>query len=108
MSLTLEAFWAYAHTRVFRQYCRTANKIRRAETIFRSAPILAHPTPREEFVVGRDSSDFGIGGVFSYVQDGQERVIAYYSNTSIEVEGNYCVTRRELKFNPNFKWGFTR
>jgi hypothetical protein len=30
------------------------------------------------------------------MQDGQERVIAYYSKTINKAEGNYCVNRREL------------
>jgi hypothetical protein len=38
----------------------------------------------------------GIGGVLSQVQDGQERVIAYYSKMLNKAEKNYCVTRQEL------------
>jgi hypothetical protein len=34
--------------------------------------------------------------VLSQVQDGQERVIAYYRKTLNKAERNYCVTRREL------------
>jgi hypothetical protein len=32
----------------------------------------------------------------SQMQDGQERVIAYYSKTLNKAERNFCVTRREL------------
>jgi ribonuclease HI len=42
------------------------------------------------------ASNFGIGGVVSQIQDGQERVIAYYSKTLYKEERNYCVTRLEL------------
>jgi hypothetical protein len=35
-------------------------------------------------------------GVLSQVQDGHERVIAYYNKTLNKAERNYCVTRREL------------
>lgn len=38
----------------------------------------------------------GIGGVISHVQDGQERVIAYYSKALNKAERNYCVSRRVL------------
>jgi hypothetical protein len=42
------------------------------------------------------ASVIGIGGVMSRVQDGQERVIAYYSKVLNKAERNYCVSRREL------------
>jgi hypothetical protein len=44
-----------------------------------AAPILAYPRPGERFIVDTDASNVGIGGVLSQVQDGQERVIAYFS-----------------------------
>jgi hypothetical protein len=34
--------------------------------------ILAHPQPRERFVIDTDTSNLGIGGVLSQVQNGQE------------------------------------
>ena len=36
------------------------------------------------------------GAVLSQVQDGDERVIGYYSKTHTQPKKNYCVTRREL------------
>jgi hypothetical protein len=59
-----------------------------------AAPILAYPQPGEGFIVDTDAGNFVIGGVFSEVQDGQERVIAYYNRTLDKAEWNYCVTRR--------------
>jgi phospholipid-translocating ATPase len=44
-----------------------------------AAPILAYPKSGDRFIVDTDASNFGIGGVLSQMQDGQERVIAYYS-----------------------------
>jgi hypothetical protein len=58
--------------------------------------ILAYPQLGERFIVDTDTSNGGIGGVLSQVQDGQERVFFYYSKTLNKAEGNYCVTRREL------------
>jgi hypothetical protein len=58
-----------------------------------AAPILAYPKLGERFVVDTDASNFGIGGVLSKMQDGQERVIAYYSKMLNKAERNYCVTR---------------
>jgi Na+-translocating ferredoxin:NAD+ oxidoreductase RNF subunit RnfB len=37
-----------------------------------------------------------IEGVLSQVQDGQERVMAYYSKMLNKAGKNYCVSRREL------------
>jgi hypothetical protein len=61
-----------------------------------AAPVLAYLQPGERFIVDTDASNFGIGGVLSQVQDGQERVVAYYSRTLNKAERNYCETRREL------------
>jgi hypothetical protein len=46
--------------------------------------------------VDTNASNFGIGGVLSQIQDGQERVIAYYCKTLNKAKRNYCVTQREL------------
>ena len=61
-----------------------------------SAPILAFPNETDKFILDTDASAFGIGGVLSQVQDGEERVIAYGSRVLSKAERNYCVTRREL------------
>lgn len=43
-----------------------------------------------------DASNVGIGAVLSQVHQGDERVIAYYSQALSKPERNYCTTRREL------------
>ena len=60
------------------------------------APILGYPEPRLNYILDTDASTVGVGGVLSQIQDGQERVIAYFSKTLGGAEQNYCVTRREL------------
>jgi hypothetical protein len=97
----------------FRQYCKITDETHRTETILpvdsrvgfaiqtlkgvlRTAPILDYLQPGQRFVVVTDAGNFGIGGVLSKVQNGQERVTASYSKTLNKAERNYCVTRREI------------
>ena len=61
-----------------------------------SQPILAFPASEGKYIVDTDASNTGLGAVLSKVQNGEERVIAYYSKTLSKPERNYCVTRREL------------
>jgi hypothetical protein len=58
--------------------------------------VLGYPQSGEKFIVDNDASNVGIGGIRSQVQDGQERVIAYFRKTLSKAERNYCGTRREL------------
>jgi hypothetical protein len=44
-------------------------------------PVLGYPQSGEKFIVDTVASNVGIGGVFSQMQDGKERVIAYFSKT---------------------------
>ena len=59
-------------------------------------PIQAYPDMSLCFILHSDASNLGIGGVLSQQQDGEERVIAYYSAALSCAERNYCVTRKEL------------
>ena len=61
-----------------------------------TAPVLKYPSSTEQFILDTDASNYGIGAVLSQVQDGEERVVAYYSSTLSKAERNYCVTRKEL------------
>ncbi|UYV71663.1 K02A2.6-like, partial [Cordylochernes scorpioides] len=61
-----------------------------------SSPVLVYPQPGMRFVLDTDASNSGIGAVLSQVQDGEERVIEYYSKILTKPERNYCATRREL------------
>ena len=61
-----------------------------------SAPVLGYPDPRLEYILDTDASAFGAGAVLSQIQEGKERVIAYYSETLSPAERNCCITRREL------------
>ncbi len=43
-----------------------------------------------------DASGYAVGAVLSQLQEGRERVLAYYSKVLTRPERHYCVTRREL------------
>ncbi|KAG5899439.1 hypothetical protein JTB14_033630 [Gonioctena quinquepunctata] len=61
-----------------------------------NAPILSYPLPKGKFILDTDASKVGLGAVLSQIQEGQEKVIGYFSKTLSKPERNYCVTRREL------------
>ena len=60
------------------------------------SPVLGYPDPSLSYSLDTDASLDGVGAVLSQVQNGQERVISYYSRSLSIPERNYCVTRREL------------
>ena len=60
-----------------------------------SAPVLAYPTLDDMFILDTDASGVAIGAVLSQVQNGTERVIAYFSRALRKAKRN-CVTQREL------------
>ena len=61
-----------------------------------SPPILGYPADEGIFVLDTDASGHGLGAVLSQMQDGNERVISYFSRVLTRPEQQYCVTRREL------------
>ena len=62
-----------------------------------SAPVLGFPQESEGiFICDADASNDALGSVLSQVQNGQERVIGYYSKCFNKAERRYCTTRKEL------------
>ena len=61
-----------------------------------SAPLLAFPTETDPFIIDTDASGVGQGAVLSQLQNGEEKVISYFSRCFSKSERNYCVTRREF------------
>ena len=58
--------------------------------------MLAYPTSDDQFVLDTDASNTGTGAVLSQVQNGEEKVIAYFSKTLDKAERNHCTNRKEL------------
>ncbi|GFW69017.1 retrovirus-related Pol polyprotein from transposon 412 [Trichonephila clavipes] len=74
--------------------CNNAfNKLKDALT---SAPILAYPEIRKQFILDTDACHKSIGSVLLQEIDDQERVIAYFIKCLPRPERNYCVSRKEL------------
>ena len=62
-----------------------------------TAPVLGFPQEFQGmFTVDADASNNALGSVLSQDQDGQERIIGYYSKCFNKAERWYCTTRKEL------------
>jgi len=59
-------------------------------------PVLAYPEPGGSYLLDTDASNNGLGAVLSQIQDGDEKVISYWSRTLHGAEKNYCTTYLEL------------
>ena len=66
------------------------------KTMLCHSPVLAYPSREGKFILDTDTSDYGIGGVLSQIQDGREHVIAYASRCLSGSERKYCTTRKEI------------
>jgi len=72
------------------------SSFQKLKTLLSTAPLLAYPDFRAEFILDTDASNHGIGAVLSQLKDGVEHPVAYASRTLPKAERNYCVTRKEL------------
>ena len=98
---------AYAHIaeplhRLLRKSPKTFQWTEQCEASFNTLkskltipPILAFPRFMDPFIVSTDASDRAIGGVLSQIQDGHERVIAYWSRQLTKAQRNYSTIERE-------------
>ena len=69
----------------------------KTKLLLTTAPILALPDPKGgQFTVTCDASTFGLGCVLTQDQQGEEKVIAYYSRIMSPAERRYCTTQKEL------------
>ena len=67
------------------------------KTALTTAPILGFPQESQgEFILDCDASNNALGAVVSQLQEGEERVISYYSKCFSKAERRYCTTRKEL------------
>ena len=61
-----------------------------------NTPVLSFLTEDGTLILDTDASGVAIGAVLSQKQNGDERVIAYFSRSLDRTQRQYCVTRREL------------
>ncbi|MCG8079018.1 MAG: reverse transcriptase, partial [Candidatus Thiodiazotropha taylori] len=83
------------HPFVWSDECQTAFET--IKTLLTSAPILSYPLPGgQPFILDCDASNVGVGAVLHQLQDGEEKVIGYFSRCLSRAERKYCTTRKEL------------
>ena len=58
-------------------------------------PILAYPRVNDPYILHTDASSTGIGAVLSQMQDGQERIIAYFSKQLSKTQRSWAAIERE-------------
>ena len=76
------------------EQCQTAFDT--VKHLLTSAPILSYPLLQgQPFVLDCDSSNVGAGAVLSQLQNGEEKVISYFSQCLSRSERQYCTTRKE-------------
>ena len=61
-----------------------------------TSPVLAYSRFTAPFIVSTYASNSAIGGILSQVQEGHERVIAYWSRQLQKAERNYSTIEREV------------
>ena len=67
------------------------------KSLLTTAPVLSYADPNGgDFVLDTDASDVGVGAVLHQLQNGEEKVIGYYSRCLKNPERKYCTTRKEL------------
>ena len=69
---------------------------RRLKQAIMTAPVLGYPCDTGLYILDTDASKNAVGAVLSQIQNGDEKVLAYYSQALSKEERNYCVTRKEL------------
>ena len=80
---------------VWKDQCQTAfDTLKQLLTL---APILSYSLLQDQpFLLDSDASNVGVGAVLSQVQDGEEKVICYFSKCLSRSKRQYCTTRKEL------------
>ena len=62
-----------------------------------SPPVLSYPDlTGGRYIIDCDASSRGIGATLSQIQNGEERLLSYFSHALSPSEVNYCTTRIEL------------
>ena len=54
-----------------------------------NTPILAYPDVKEPFILDTNTSAFGVSGVLSQIQNGEENVIVYGSKILSKSQSKY-------------------
>ena len=58
------------------------------------APILVFPNKTDIFILDTDVSLYGIGGILSQLQDGEDKLITYASRPLHPAQQHFCTKKR--------------
>ena len=79
---------------VWNRECQEAFDILKSKLM--EEPVMAYPVDNCPYVLDTDASNLAAGAVLSQIQNGQERVIAYWSKAWSQSQKHYDVPKREL------------
>lgn len=60
-----------------------------------TSPVVSNPDFALEFCIQCDASDTAAGAVLTQVQEGEEKIIAFFSHKWLSAEKNYAATEKE-------------
>ncbi|KAF9763834.1 Retrovirus-related Pol polyprotein from transposon [Nosema granulosis] len=75
---------------------RYIDAVNRLKEEIANTKTLALPSRKGKFILTTDASDLGIGAILSQIQEGEEKIISYFSKTHSKAKKNYSTTEKEL------------
>lgn len=82
-------------SKLFTWTAETEEAFKKLRNAMCTSPVVANPDFTVEFCIQCDASDTAAGAVLTQVQEGIEKVIAFFSHKWLPAEKNYAATEKE-------------